>query len=82
MEAVQIASEELCANITKALELIGELTEIAKEKEAHLEAGDIEGLRSATEKEEIVAALNKTEKIEKMPICQAIGFLRDHLRYC
>ena len=83
MEAVQIASEELCANITKALDLIGELTEIAKEKEAHLEAGDIEGLRSATEKEEeIVAALNKTEKDRKNcadALSQAIGLFEGEI---
>ena len=81
MEAVQIASEELCANITKALELIGELTEISKEKEAYLEAGDIGGLRSATEKEEeIVAALNKTEKDRKKcadALSQAIGLFEN-----
>jgi flagellar biosynthesis/type III secretory pathway chaperone len=77
MEAVQIASEELCANIGKALGLIGELTEISKEKEALLTAGDIEGLRSAAEKEEeIITALNRTEKDRKNfadALSQAIG---------
>ncbi|NLT14817.1 MAG: flagellar protein FlgN [Clostridiales bacterium] len=83
MEAVQIASEELCANMTKALGLIGELTEISGEKEALLEAGDIEGLRSMTEKEEeIIAALNRTEKDRKNcadALSQAIGIFQSEI---
>lgn len=82
MEAVQIASEELCANISKALNLILELTAISHEKETFLTGGDIEGLRSVTEKEEeIVATLNRTEKDRKKcadALSQAIGlFNRD-----
>jgi hypothetical protein len=83
MEAVQVASEELCANITKALELIGELTQISIEKEAFLTAGDIEGLKSATDKEEeIIAALNRTEKDRKIcadALSQAIGIFNSEI---
>ena len=77
MEAVQVASEDLCANITNALGLISKLTEISTEKEALLTGGDIEGLRSATEKEEeIIEALSRTEKDRKNcadALSQAIG---------
>lgn len=83
MEAVQVASEELCAHITKALGHIGELTAIAGEKEALLTAGDIEGLRSATEKEEeIIAALNQTEKDRKISadaLSQALGLFNSDI---
>jgi flagellar biosynthesis/type III secretory pathway chaperone len=81
MEAVHIASEELCAHITKALGLLGELTAISEEKEAFLTAGDIEGLRNVTEKEEeIIAALNRTEKDRKIcadALSQAIGLFHN-----
>ena len=82
MEAARIASEDLCANISAALDFIGALTDLSNEKEAYLTAGDIEGLRSATEKEEeIIAALSKTEKDRKIcadALSQAIGlFNRD-----
>jgi hypothetical protein len=77
MEAVHIAAEDLCANISKSLGLIGELTNISKDKEAFLTKCDIEGLRNATEKEEeIVAALNRTEKDRKIcadVLSQAVG---------
>ncbi len=83
MEAVQVASEDLCANIAKALDYIGELTEMSKEKEAFLTAGDIEGLKSATEKEEeIIAALNRTEKDRKIcadALSQAIGLFNSDI---
>lgn len=66
MEAVRIASEELCTNITRALCLISELTDISKEKEAFLLNGSIEELRCATEKEEeLIAELNRTENDRK-----------------
>lgn len=77
MEAARIASEDLCANMSASLGLIGALTDISKEKEAFLTAGDVEGLRSATEKEEeIIASLNRTEKDRKIyadALSQAIG---------
>lgn len=77
MEAARIASEDLCANITMALDLLGALTDIAIEKEAFLTSGDIEGLRGAIDKEEdILTALNRTEKDRKVyadALSQAIG---------
>ncbi len=84
MEAVQIASEDLCANISTALGLIGALTEISDKKEAFLTAGDIEGLRDASEKEEeIIAALNRTEKDRKIvadALSQAIGLFNKDIK--
>jgi hypothetical protein len=83
MEAVQVASEALCINMTQALNLIGELTAISRDKEALLTAGDIEGLRSATEKEEeIITALNRTEndrKISADALSQAIGLFNSDI---
>lgn len=77
MEAVSNASEDLYVNISKTLGFLNELTEISKDKEAFLTAGDIEGLRGATEKEEdIIVALNKTEKDRKIcadALSKAIG---------
>lgn len=82
MEAVSIASEDLCVNIEKAASLVNQLTEISLEKEAFLTAGDIEGLRRSTEaEEEIIAALSRLEKDRKIcadALSQAIGlFNRD-----
>lgn len=67
MEAVKLASDDLCANMTTALNLINELTELSKLKETHLIAGDIEELRSLTEKEEeLIAALGINETSRKL----------------
>ncbi len=83
MQTVQFAADELCANIMKALGLLGKLTEISAEKEALLTAGDIEGLRSAAEnEEEIIAAFNQTEK-DRMncadALSQAIGIFNSDI---
>lgn len=78
MEDVALASEELLAVMHKSLGLLRELVELSKEKEAYLTSSDIEGLRSATEKEEeIIAALALTENdrmFKADALSQAIGF--------
>ena len=63
MDAVRAASDELCLKLAGALELIGTLTALSREKETYLTTGDIENLRAATEKEEeLIADLGKLER--------------------
>lgn len=83
MQAAQIVSDDLYPNMTRALSLIGMLTDISKQKEAFLTNGDIEGLRNATEKEEeLIAALNRTEKDRRIcadALSQAIGLFNEDI---
>lgn len=83
IEAVQHTSDELCAAMQKALDLINELVDISKAKERYLTAGDIESLRTATEKEEdIMVALGRVEKdriLKADALSQAIGLFNTNL---
>ncbi|SHH83188.1 FlgN protein [Sporobacter termitidis DSM 10068] len=60
---VRSASDELCLNLTRTLELLTALTSIAAEKENSVSAGDIENLRAATDREEeLIVELKRLEK--------------------
>ena len=77
MEAVYIASGDLCEKLSMSLGLVSALTVLSMEKETHLNTGDIEQLRAATEKEEeLVADLGKLEKDREIcagALAKAIG---------
>jgi flagellar biosynthesis/type III secretory pathway chaperone len=78
MEALRTASDELCLRLSMSLELVCALMALAREKETYLTTGDIENLRTATEKEEeLVADLGKLEKDRELyagALSNAIGF--------
>jgi flagellar biosynthesis/type III secretory pathway chaperone len=78
MDAIREASDELCQKLARSLELVSTLTELSREKETYLTAGDIENLRTATEKEEeLIAELGKLERDRGIcagALSEAIGF--------
>ncbi len=79
MDAVRIATAELCLNMSKTLDLLSALTEISKEKETFLAADNIEQLRAATDREEeFIAELGQAERDRDIctgALSKAIGFM-------
>ena len=78
MDPVRLASEELSTKLAASLEFVRALLSLSREKEAGLQAGDIERLRAATDKEEeLITDLKRLDRDREIcagALAKAIGF--------